>query len=112
MAGGNSWFQYKSDAGPLFAVNMDTTNAEAVANAVLTSVNTPVLSKSAIRPRYANYSSTNGLYKRRIVICDPAAIATLPAVISILIEGQTPDLVLGSVIGERRRIARVLNTGL
>lgn len=112
MAGGNSWFQYKTDGNAIFAINMDTSNGESVANAKLTSALIPVLSRSAIRPRYANYASADGRYKRRIVICDPVDVATIPVAIFALVEGQTPDLILGSIIGERRRIAKVGNTGL
>jgi len=109
MAGSNRFFAYVDDLGELWAVNRDESATEEVngtAAAVTPASGTPILTgKGHIEPRYLNYNSSDGLYRRKIIFLSntTAALASAPVSITLDAEGGTIALQLTSYVGERRR---------
>jgi hypothetical protein len=117
MAGSRKWFEYETDGGQVFAVNMDESNGEAVGNSDYTALSTAVFALPRnVVPRTARYTSSNPPYQRSIIVGTAGTTTTdLPASITAPVEGQATGvlLALASFQGERfNAIPREDDTGL
>jgi len=108
MAGGKSWFIYTLDDGTPFAINMDTTNGQAVGNGAA-ATNTRTLPRG-VKPRRARYKAVTGEV-RLIPVQAAAGLAGLPATITLPIEGSTALFSLVGTKGEVEKKSQP-NTGL
>lgn len=85
MAGSKKWFEYVTSTGDTFAILMDESNGEAVANVDYIETSTAVYALPRnVQPRRATYRSLDGKLSRTIVVGNAAATAaTLPQSIPI-----------------------------
>lgn len=116
MAGSIKWFKYTTDTGAEFGISMDESNGEAISNTDAAGADAGLLALPRnIKPRYVVYRSTDGRYTRKIPVTSrTATVATLPATISVDVEGAlNQTLALAFFQGERVvRIVRGDDTGL
>lgn len=116
MAGSRKTFEYTTDAGDVFAIEMDESNGEAVGNDDYTDTSTAVYYVPRnIKKRAATYRSDDGTISRRITVSSNTANSgTLPATI----DGQdglggTVTLSLTNFTGESTKlIPKAVDTGL
>lgn len=116
MVGSKKDFQYTTDDGQEYVVNMDESNGEAVGNVDYSASSTATMRLPAnCKPRYAVYKSPLGTMSRKIIIgSNTATSATLAATIPALtFDGSSITLSLSFFKGERMTlIPRADDTGL
>jgi hypothetical protein len=108
MAGGKSWFIYALDDGTPFAINMDTSNGQAVGNGAA-AANTRTLPRG-VKPRRARYKAATGEV-RLIPVQSQGGLPGLPATISLPIEGSSAIFSLVGIKGEEEKKSQP-NSGL
>lgn len=116
MAGSIKTFEYTTDGGDVFAIEMDESNGEALSNQDYTDVSTAVyyLPRN-IKMRKARYRSSDGLTARNIpVTSNTATSTTLPSTIDVADgNGGTISLTLTGFNGESTRILpKAADTGI
>ena len=124
MTGSRRWFEYTSDTGNTFAVELDESNYESADlgfGAIAPGADGPlaqgrVLQVSATRPltmRYVNcffINNDNQKVTRSFYVGDPQADAFLNATPSIVVGNQTYSVT--SSVGERRAGVALVDTGI
>lgn len=109
MAGSLSWFRYTSDTNTEYAVKADTSNMKAVGG-----LDAPSGSDSLprnLKPRYAMYSTNDGLRKRKVILPLLADLAAPPVTLNLAIDGGTAEFKFLYSRGESISRSRP-NTGL
>lgn len=105
MAGSKKWFEYTTDSGGVFAIEMDESNGEAVGNSDYTTSSTVTFKlPSNVKKRYARYTSDDGRHARTIPITSPSAnVTTLPASFTAQAVGIADGVLvrLREYVGER-----------
>jgi hypothetical protein len=113
MAGSMGWFNYTSDDGVVYAVNMDSSNALA-AGFVANTTAIPKLPRG-VEMRHLNLQSSTSVRKKKLAV---------PTAASLLWTGATSSVTLGTIdgdevfvtqsfIGEKRTHLRtIVDTGL
>lgn len=116
MVGSKKDFEYTTDDGQEYVINMDESNGEAVGNTDYSAASTATMRlPSNCKPRYALYTSPDGNTRRKVVIgSNTATTATLAATIDVANGlGGTVTLGLSFFKGEEMRlIPRADDTGL
>lgn len=114
MAGSKKWFQYVTDAGDTFAMEMDESNGEAVNNVDMTAANLERYAvPSNVRKRYALYRSTDGYTQRKIWVSTVALLAAAPSTITVPdYTGTDTTLNLTYPVGERTALPKAADSGL
>jgi hypothetical protein len=110
MSGGRSDFVYTTDAGVLYALNQDTSNANVAGN-IPSANGTDYLSRD-IKPRFAVYGDAPGLRRRKVYVGAFAALATLPTTFTAGDESGPVLFTLLYTRGEKARRSRSINTGI
>lgn len=108
MAGGKSWFDYATNDGTAFAIFMDTTNGQAVANGAA-AVGTRTLPRG-VKPRVAVYKAP-GPYVKRIPVQSQAGLSGVPTTLTMEVPGGSAVFKLANVEGEKEKRSQD-NTGL
>lgn len=106
MAGSLKYFQYETDEGDTFYIQMDESNGEAVGNQDVATdpTNFRYAIPRNIRPRRARYRSIDGRYSREIPVSTSAILAAVGATITVQDgNGGTIELSLVARIGELTR---------
>lgn len=99
MAGSRKWFEYTTDAGTVFALNVDESNAEAVNGTTGDYTGTSTVQNALprnIQPRAGIYTNAAGTRSIRCYVLTAAAYNTLlndqPTIDDPLQTGQTLTL--------------------
>lgn len=113
MAGSMSYQRYVSDNGQAYAILMDRSNALAVnASASATPANLPTITLPRnIKPRYAIYTDTSGLIKRKVVLLTAADVAALVAADNFTPPEETAAVTITFIKGEEIRLPKLADTG-
>lgn len=113
MAGSMSYQRYVSDNGQAYAILMDRTNALAVnASASATPASLPTITLPRnIKPRYAIYTDTSGLVKRKVVLLTAADVAALVADDNFVPTEESATVRITYIQGERIRLPKLADTG-
>jgi len=110
MSGGRSDYLYTTDAGVTYALNQDTSNANAVGN--LAAGNGIDYLSRDIKPRFAMYADQNGLRHRKCYVGATGAFAALPLTFNGGDESGTVAFSLLYTRGEKAKRSRSVNTGI
>lgn len=95
MSGSIKFFVYTTDGGLDAAIKRDESNTEAVNGGVQDYPNSGVSINELprnIKPRYARFTSADGLVSRNVVVLTPTIFAGIPANLSSFVDsvsGQT-----------------------
>lgn len=118
MAGSRRWFNYTTDAGDTFGMEMDEDMGEIVGNTNVTG--TTVYSiPGNIEPRYALFQNQSGTSHRKIILSAISLIATLIEQIVITatngeVSADADDNTfnLSFISGEKVRRIKTVDTGM
>lgn len=113
MSGSLRWFNYISDAGTTFAILADKSNIAAVnPSGVAAPGSLPISAVPRnIRVRYALFSDTTGLIKRRVPVLTPTDVSALSSTLSFVPQGETATVRLSSIRGEKINLPKLADTG-
>jgi hypothetical protein len=113
MSGSIRWFQYTTDGGVNYAVRGDKSNIQAVnPSAAGTPANLPTGAvPSNVKARYALFSDSTGLIKRKVIILTASDLAALTPTTSFTPTGETVAVALTSVRGEKITLPKLIDTG-
>jgi len=118
MAGSKQIFPYTLDNGTIISVELDESNVEDVnQNVNLVPQIGSIIFPVASQLRYALYSNGDNTITRKVVILGPAAIPTIPPVITVnagtgAAAGTQVQLGLSTTRGEKFRRYRGGDSGL
>lgn len=111
MSGSNRYFSYVSDNGNTYAIYASKDNVIGAngggAPATLAAVTLP----RNIKPRYALFSSDDGLVKRKVPILTPTIAAALSSTTSFTPYGETVTVRLTAYRGEKINLPKLADTG-
>jgi hypothetical protein len=109
MSGSRSWYQYRTNDGRNYAVEMDDTAAGIVGNppALAGTPSRPIL----LSPRFVTYASQDNLTRRRITLSFQTTGYVRPASYTVQTDAGPVVLFDKGVTPERERLSTV-NTGL
>ena len=112
MSGSNRYFNYVSDNGQTYAIYADKSNVQAV-NPSGASVGTLPTIKIPrnITPRYALFSDTTGLIRRKVPLLKATDVAALTAATSFVPTGETATVTITAIRGEKVNLPKILDTG-
>lgn len=113
MSGSIRWFQYTTDGGVNYAVQADKSNIAAVnPSGTAQPANLPIAALPRnIKPRYAIFTSDDGLIRRKVLLLTQADVTALSATLSFTPTGETTAVKLSYTRGEQVSLPRLVDTG-
>lgn len=110
MAGGLHNYNYTTDAGVVYAIKMDTSNANVAGN--LPSGNGQDFLPRSIKARYGMYADQNNLRHRKVYAGTVALYLAMPPTVTLPDESGPVLFTLLYIRGEVARKSRSVNTGI
>jgi hypothetical protein len=113
MSGSIRWFNYTSDNGQTYALSGDKSNIQAVnpsgagTPGTLPTVGVP----KNIKVRYALFSDTTGLIRRKVPLLKQSDVAALTASTSFVPTGETATVTITAIRGEKVNLPKLADTG-
>lgn len=112
MSGSNRYFNYVSDNGQTYAIYGDKSNIQAVnpSGATVGTLPTVKIPRN-ITPRYALFSDTTGLIRRKVPLLRATDVAALNASTAFVPTGETATVTITAIRGEKINIPKLADTG-
>lgn len=113
MSGSVRYYNYVSDNGQTYAILADKSNIAAVnasgaaAPATLPTVKIP----RNIKPRYALFSDSTGLIRRKVPLLRASDVAALTGATSFVPTGETATVTITAIRGESINLPKLIDTG-